>query len=252
MPGPTDERPVSLGEILTAADARDLGGLVGRLAHHHNWEALTFLFKVAGRADRRSRVGLPELATAAQSFHDVVQAQRRGRPQPAAGDPDLRTALLAAGDALLALLRRPLEGDSDRRTARLGAVLLFDGAEFRRAASLFEELGDDARAADAFAALGDLDRMEAALARIDAIQRTRRSAVDAMRRFEALLGAGQRAAAVASAASIPEGTAEAASAHQAAREIDARLCRGRGVTVRLADGSQIGRASCRERVSKQV
>src|SRR5262249_19553751 len=121
---------------------------------------------------------------------------------------------------------------------RVGAALLFDAGEHRRAAPPYEELGDDARAAHAFAALGGIDKMEEAFGRVDAPPRARLPAGDALRRLQTPLGAGERAAGggVAGAAAIPGGTAEAARAHQLARQLDSRLCRGRGVTMRLPDG----------------
>ena len=212
-------------------------GFVERLAQQQNWEAIAFLFKVAGTPQNRARLGLPYLTGAAQAFADGAANRRlgRGNREAAAPDPELRTARRTAADALLAIVRRPLENEVDKRAMRVAASLLFDAGEHRRAASLFEELGDDGRAADTFAALGEIDKMEEALARIDARQRTRQSAVDAMRRFETLLGAGERLAAVNAAASIPQGTAEAVTAHELARRLDSRLCRGRGVTVRLPD-----------------
>src|SRR5258708_10170409 len=237
MPGPTDERPVSLGEILQAAEAHDIGGFVERLADQHSWRATAFLFRVAQRRQGQSRLAIADLAAAAQARRDGAKKNsRRGRRDDAAPDPELRAARLSAAEALLALAHRPPDSEADKRAMRLGAGLLFDAGEHRRAAPLYEELGDDTRAADAFAALGDIDKMEEALGRVDARQRARLTAVDAMRRFETLLGAGERVAAVSAAAAIPEGTAEAASAHQLARRLDSRLCRGRGVSLRLPDG----------------
>src|SRR5579872_5209071 len=198
MPGPVDERPVWLGEILQAAEAHDIGGFVERLALQQNWEALTFLFKVAGKPHGgHSRLALGELTVAAQAFRDGARRQRPGKRESTAPHPELRAARVAAADALLALARRPPDGESDLRALQLCAALLFDAGEHRRAAPLFEELGDDTRAAEAFAALGEIEKMEAAHGRVDARQRARQTAVDAMRRFETLLGAGERVAAVA-------------------------------------------------------
>jgi len=237
MPGPPDERPVSLGEILQAAEARDVAAFVERLTQQQNWEAIAFLFKVASKAQGNPRINVGDLTAAAQAFRDRAQASRRSkRDSTGAPDADLRACRLAAAEALLAFARRPLETEIDRRATRLAATLLFDAGDHGRAAPLFEELGDDPRAADAFGAMGDIDRMEEALARVDARQNAQRSAVDAMRRFETLLGAGERLAAVAAAAAIAEGAPEAATAHELARTLDSRLCRQGGVTLRLDDG----------------
>ncbi|HEX3698686.1 MAG TPA: FHA domain-containing protein [Polyangia bacterium] len=239
MPGPTDERTISLSEILQAAEAHDVGGFVERLATQQNWEAITFLFKMAGTPQTNPRVGLADLTAAAQAFHDVARTRRRGKREAAAADRELRAPRCAAANALLTFTRRPLDSEVDKRAVRLAATLLFAAAEHRRAAGLFEELGDDTHAADAFAALGDIEQMEEALARIERRQHARTTAVDAMRRFETLLGAGERLAAVSAAAAISEGTAEAASARELGHRLDSRLCRGRGVTLRLPDGRSV-------------
>ncbi|HEY2901579.1 MAG TPA: FHA domain-containing protein [Polyangia bacterium] len=239
MPGPTDERTISLGEILQAAEAHDVAGFVERLAIQQNWEAITFLFKMAGTPQSHSRVGLTDLTAAVQAFHDAARTRRRGKRESSATDRELRAPRCAAADALLIFTRRPLDSEVDKRAVRLAATLLFDAAEHRRAAALFEELGDDSHAADAFAALGDIEHMEDALARVERRQHARATAVDAMRRFETLLGAGERLAAIGAAAAIAEGTAEATSARELGHRLDSRLCRGRGVTLRLPDGRSV-------------
>jgi hypothetical protein len=112
---------------------------------------------------------------------------------------------------------------------------LGDAGDHRRAALTWEDLGDDPRAADAWGALGDLERMEAALEREERRSSGRRAAADAMRRFETLLTGGERRAALGEVARVT-GAEELASARELAARIEARLCRGRAVTLRLGGG----------------
>jgi pSer/pThr/pTyr-binding forkhead associated (FHA) protein len=98
-------------------------------------------------------------------------------------------------------------------------------------------------AAEEFGAMGDLERMEAALAREEARDRLRTAAVDAMRQFEVLMTGGERVRAVAVAAEIAAGTAEAASARQLATRVGDRLVRGRAVTLRPGGGAPLRFAS---------
>jgi hypothetical protein len=232
MSSAADDRQISLEEVKTAAAARDLPTLVGRLARERSWGSLAVLFAYAGGAEGRGQVSLAELEAASRALADAM----RGLPAPknprAALADELRAVRIAAGEALLVRSARPPLTELERRSLRQAALLLSDGGDHLRAANLCEELGDYARAADAWGALGDLDRMEAALAREEARDRIRRGAADAMRRFEVLMTGGERRLAVAAAAEIPTGAEEAATARQLAARIDSRLVRGRGVTLR--------------------
>jgi hypothetical protein len=58
-----------------------------------------------------------------------------------------------------------------------------------------------------------------------------------MRSFDTLLTAGERRLAVATAASLPPGVAEAGTARELAARIESRLVRGRGVTLRVRGGA---------------
>ncbi|HET6281073.1 MAG TPA: FHA domain-containing protein [Polyangia bacterium] len=239
MAAPTDDRQISLDEVKAAAAARDLAGLVERLTRERSWSSLAMLFTFVCEPAGVAQVSLLELHGAVKMLDEVLQAfppQRRARSPL---HEELRNARLMAAEALIRRITRPGLGELERSSLRVAAGLLFDAGEFKRAASLYEELGDDSRAGDAFGAMGDLDKMEVALARDEARHRSRTSAVEAMHEFAELLGAGERVAAIAAAGNIPEGIAEAATAHELARRLETKLCRGTAVTLRAADGRTI-------------
>jgi hypothetical protein len=59
---------------------------------------------------------------------------------------------------------------------------------------------------------------------------------DTLRRFESLLAAGERAAAVALVAALPADDFETSAALAEARDVERRLCRGRALSLRLPGG----------------
>lgn len=236
MAAPTDDRQISLDEVKAAAAARDLAGLVERLARERSWSSLSLLFTFVLEPPGAGQVTLAELSGAIKTLDDVLRSFPPPRRARSALHEELRNARVVASETLMSRITRPGLGELERTSLRLCAGLLFDAAEYERAAALYEELGDDPRAAEAFGAMGELDRMESALARDEARHKSRHGAAEAMREFEALLGAGERVAAIAAAASIPEGIPEAATAHELARRLEAKLCRGGAVTLRAADG----------------
>jgi hypothetical protein len=83
--------------------------------------------------------------------------------------------------------------------------------------------------------MGDLDQMEAALARDERRIATRRDSVDAVRRFETLMAAGDRRAALALVAGLATGE-DATAIRETAARVAARLVRGRAVTMRARGG----------------
>src|SRR6185436_14108991 len=82
----------------------------------------------------------------------------------------------------------------------------------------------------------DLEQMEASLDREDARLRAEREALDELRSFESLMAAGERRAALASAARIPSELPSAAGVRLRARDVEARLIRERAITLRGARG----------------
>jgi hypothetical protein len=210
---------------------RDFVLLVGRLARERSWELLTNLFG-ALRADE---VGLADLDTAARLLTDELTGPGAPKRLNATVTDELRALRLAAGEAVLSRCGHPPVSELERRAMGRAAALLTDGGDHRRAAMVYEELGDEGRAAERWGALGDLERMEAALEREERLAATRRTGVEAMRRFESLMAAGERRQAVAAAAAA-SGIDEAATLRQLAARIESRLLRGRALTLRLAGG----------------
>ena len=216
---------------LTILGGRDLVALVGRLVRERSWEALTTLFEAIGVREGIAHVTPADLDAATRLLADALTELAAGKRPSAVVADELRALRMAAAESLLSRSRRPPVGELERRILDRAGTLLADGGDHRRAALAYEDLGDDVRAAGAWGALGDLERMEAALAREERREGVRRAAVDAMRRFDALMTGGERREAVAVAALV-SGVDEAATAHQLAARVDARLIRGRAVSLR--------------------
>jgi Inner membrane component of T3SS, cytoplasmic domain len=219
---------------LTILGGRDFVGLVGRLCRERSWATLTVVFGAVGRSEGGlAFVSLTDVDAAARLLSDAL-AHLTPPKNPRAGQADeLRALRLSAAEALLARSSRPPLTELERRALERAAALMAAAGDHRRAATTYEELGQDARAGDAWGAIGDLERREAALAREEARGTARREAVDAMRRFDTLLSAGERRAALA-LAHLFRNIEEGATAQQLAGRIDARLVRGGGVNLRIA------------------
>jgi hypothetical protein len=237
----------ALDPELTILGGRDFVGLVGRLCREQNWEALTALFGAVGTSEKEmAYVSLTDLDTASRVLGDAIAAlapagsrDRSGKGARDDGDDvdELAAVRIAAAEALSARSSRPPLTDLERRTLARAASLLADAGDHRRAALAYEDLGDEGRAASAWGALGDIDRMEAALARDEQRMTTRRAAVDAVRRFEALLTGGERRAALAAVAQWTKaGVDEASTVSQRATRIAGGLIDGRGINVRVTGG----------------
>jgi hypothetical protein len=218
---------------LTILGGRDFVGLVGRLCRERSWATLTVVFGAVGNGEGGlAFVSLTDVDAAARLLSDAL-AHIAPAKNPRAGQADeMRSLRLSAAEALLARSSRPPLTELERRALERAAALLAAGGDHRRAAVTYEELGQDTRAGDAWGAIGDLERMEAALAREEARAKARREAVDAMRRFDTLLSAGERRAALA-LSHLFRNIEEGATAQQLAGRIDARLVRGGGVNLRI-------------------
>jgi len=239
----------TLDPELTILGGRDFVGLVGRLCREQNWDALTSLLGAVGASEQEvAFVSLTDLDTATRVLIDALAAlpppKNRGKPDnrrhPVDDDDadELAAVRIAAAEALSARSSRPPLVDLERRALARAASLLEQAGDHRRAALAYEDLGDEPRAANAWGALGDLDRMEAALARDEQRATSRRTAVDAVRRFEALLTGGERRAAVAAATTVTAaGVEEAATVAARAARVTAALIDGRGVSMRVAGGA---------------
>jgi Inner membrane component of T3SS, cytoplasmic domain len=238
MASPADDPPISVDEVKAAAASRDLPALVGRLVRERSWGALILLFGHAGGAEgspAAALLGLSDLDAAARALAvsmDTIAAPKN--PRSALAD-ELRTVRIAAAEALLARSARPPLTEMERRALRRAAALLADAGDQSRAALLHEELGDHARAAEAWGAIGELDRMETALAHEEARAGSRRAAAEAMHRFDALMTGGERRLAVAHMR-MATAAAELAAGMEQAAHLEARLVRGRAVTLRVLGG----------------
>jgi len=231
-----DERPISLEEVVSAVATHELSKLTERLVRERSWPSIVALFGYV--AGPRTAASLDAVRAAAEALRRALQAIPPPKRGAGALADQLRTARLAAGEALLGRVAHPPVTDLDRLAVRTAAALLADAGDHRRAAAAYEELGDDAMAAEAYGAMGDLYRMEAALAREDARARAEREGMDAARAFEAHLGAGERVAAVAAAARVPAHLPAGAAIRQQARRVDEGLVRARAVTLRVViDGA---------------
>jgi hypothetical protein len=230
----SDERPISLEEVVSAVATHELAALTERLVRERSWTSLVVMFGYV--AGPRTAASLDSVRSAGEALRAALQVVPPPRRPGGTLADQIRTARLAAGDALLARVPHPPVTDLDRLALRTAASLLAEAGDHRRAAGAYEELADDAMAADSYGAMGDLDRMEAALAREEARLGAERAGLDAARAFEARLGAGERVAAIAAAARIPATMAAGAAIRQQARRIDERLIRGHAVTLRIGAG----------------
>jgi hypothetical protein len=174
----------------------------------------------------------------------------RGGAMTAAGAAGPAGRREAASDEVRALQRQAaftiakrLERDPltavERNVLALAAAIWVDLGDLERAARTFERAGDDGRAAESYGRLGDLDRMEACLEREQQRRQRRLFIADTVRRFETLLAAGERYAALMTAQALPTDDFEATGTLGEAREVERRLCRGRGVWLRPAGGEMV-------------
>lgn len=230
---PDDGPPLTSDDVEAAASVGRLPALARQLVLDGGWSSIDVVMRYA----REAAPPLGELEETMRAMIDAVGALPDGRRAAAA--LEIQSMQRQAAFAILKRLERDPLTAPERKVLSLAAVILGQLGDLERAARTFERAGDDVRAAEVYGALGDLDRMESCLAREDQRRRYRQGIVDAVRHFEALLGAGERQAAVAAATAIPEDDFEGSAALARAREIDRRLCRGRGVSLRLPGGEVV-------------
>jgi FHA domain len=222
---PDDAPPLSTDDVEAAASVGRLPALARQLVVDGAWSSVDVLL----RYTRDAALPLGELHETVRAMVDGIAALPHGR-RNAAGE-EIRALERQAAFAITTRLDRDPLTAAERKVLSLAAALLVDLGDLERAALTFERAGDDARAAEAYGGLGDLDRMEACLARDERRRRQRQAVADALRRFEILLAAGERQAAVAVAAGLPGDEIEASAARAQAREVERRLCRGRAITI---------------------
>jgi hypothetical protein len=236
-----DESPLSLEGIRTASADGRLPDLARRLVAERRWSSIDVLLNTAtatGLSLDESAIALVALCEALSALPPTDQKEAFA---------ELHTAELRAARALVRRAEREPLTESDRAGLGAAAALCLIGGDATRAATLYEKAGDDERAAEIWGSLGELEKMEACLGRQERQQGQRRSLREARRQFETLFAAGDRAAAIALGLQLrgpgpggetgdPTLAGDAFALTQAARRAHDRLCRGRGVTLRLGDG----------------
>lgn len=222
--------PLTLDQVRAAAAVGRLPDLANQLVADHRWSSLEVLLTMAATPN----IPLPDVSHALQALVDALDQLPEADRKEAARE--LREAELHAATALARRADVQPLTDRHRRGLRAAAGLFAALGETRRAAELFEKAGDEVRAAEAWGELGDLDRMEACLARDEQRRAERLRATDLRRRFDILFSAGERLAAVNAAAGLVATDLDSQDLLTRAREIGARLRRGRAVSLRLGDG----------------
>jgi hypothetical protein len=226
--------PLSLEQVRAAAAVGRLPELARQLVSDRRWSSLEVLLSIA--------------ATPSLPLEDVVAALSAvlaGLGELPDGDAreaalELRQAQLHAASALARRADRNPLTERERGGLRASAGLLAGLGELRRAAELYEKAGDDVRAAETWGGLGELDRMEGCLAREEGRRQARLRIAEARRKFETLSAAGERLEAVRAAQGIGETDLDSHELSTRSRQMQARLCRGRGVNLRLPDGRVLG------------
>jgi len=233
MTSSDDDSAFPVEELRAAAANGHLPALVERLARLRDFVRMLSMF------ERAHEVPIP-LAVLTETVQRAAEALRRpgpGRREPRQEEEDKRAVRITAGEALLARAVRPPLTQGDRAALSAAATILADAGDFHRAATTFELADNLAGAAEVWGRLGDLEAMESSLARDEERHRRARASIGALRDAQALLAAGERAAALEVARHIPEGSGESREARQIVLQLEGRLVRGRSVTLRLGGRS---------------
>jgi hypothetical protein len=230
---PDDGPPLTSDDVEAAASVGRLPALARQLVFDGAWSSLDVLLRFA----RDAGLPLGELEETMRALIDGIAGLPPGR-RLAASDEVRALERQAAFIIAKRLERDPLTA-AERVVLGLAAHIWADLGDLERAARTYERAGDDARAAETYGGLGDLERMEACLERDQQRRRRRQAVADAVRQFEALVAAGERHAALAATQALPVDDLEASGALAEAREVERRLCRGRGVSLRLPGGEVV-------------
>jgi hypothetical protein len=240
-----EDAPLEPGEVRAAAAAGRLASLLRSLVLAERWLSTDLALRIAGDAS----IPLEEATGAARAVEEAI-ADLEPADRRAAGEL-LREARRELGRALERRCGRAASTERDRQALAAAAELLAAVGDTRRAAALFETVGRDARAAELYGALGDLERMEACLDRVESRRADRLRVTEAVRRFEQLCEAGARAAAVIETERLAGDAPDLKALKRRARELEARLCRGRSVLVRRrADGGPLRIAAAPARLGR--
>jgi hypothetical protein len=226
--------PLSLEQVRAAAAVGRLAELARQLVADRRWSSLEVLLSIAATATLPLEDVVAALTAVLQGLGELPEADAKEAAL------ELRQAQLHAASALARRADRNPLTERERGGLRASAGLLAGLGELRRAAELYEKAGEDGQAAETWGALGDLDRMEACLAREESRRQGRLRIAQARRRFETLSVAGDRAAAIRVGLELDETDLDSHELATRSRQLDARLCRGRAVTLRLPDGRTFG------------
>jgi hypothetical protein len=227
---PDDGPPLTSDDVEAAASVGRLPALARQLVFDGAWSSIDVMLRYA----RDTGLPLGELEETIRGMMDALAALPPGRRL--ASHDEIRALERQAAFTIAKRLERDPLTATERSVLSLAAAIWAGLGDLERAARTFERAGDDARAAETYGGLGDLERMEACLERDQQHRRHRQSIADTVRRFEALLAAGERHAAVRAAAGLPADDFEASGALGESHEVERRLCRGRGVSLRLPGG----------------
>jgi hypothetical protein len=230
---PDDGPPLTSDDVEAAASVGRLPALARQLVFDGAWSSVDVVLRYA----RDTGLALGELEETVRAMTDAIAALPPGRRL--ASHDEIRALERQAAFTIAKRLERDPLTAAERGVLALAAHIWVDLGDLERAARTFERAGDDARAAETYGSLGDLERMEACLERDQTHRQRRRSIADTVRRFEALLAAGERSAAVAVASALPADEFEASATLAEARDVERRLCRGRSLSLRLPGGEVV-------------
>jgi hypothetical protein len=230
---PDDGPPLTSEDVEAAASVGRLPALARQLVFDGAWSSVDVVLRYA----RDTGLPLGELEETVRAMTDALGALPPGRRE-SSGDEVRALQRQAAFTIAKRLERDPLTA-VERNVLALAATIWVDLGDLERAARTFERAGDDGRAAESYGRLGDLDRMEACLEREQQRRQRRLQISDTVRRFETLLAAGERHAAIMTAQALPADEFEASGALGQAHDVERRLCRGRGVWLRAAGGELV-------------
>src|SRR3954471_12074910 len=194
---PDDGPPLTPEDVEAAASVGRLPVLARQLVFDGAWSSMEVVLRHA----RDARLPLGELEDTVQAMMDAVAAMPAGRRQ--ANVDEIRAIQRQAAFTI----GKRLDGEpltaAERSVVALAGSIWVQLGDLERAARTFERAGDDSRAAEAYGALGDLDRMETCLSRDEQRRKKRHSLAEAIRRFDTLLAAGERRAALAISRELP-------------------------------------------------
>jgi hypothetical protein len=226
--------PLSLEQVRAAAAVGRLPELARQLVSDRRWSSLEVLLSIAATPSLPLEDVVAALSAVLQGLGDLPEADAKEAAL------ELRQAQLHAASALARRADRNPLTERERGGLRASAGLLAGLGELRRAAELYEKAGEDVHAAETWGALGELERMESCLAREESRRQARLRIAEARRRFESLSASGERMEAVRVALEIGETNLDSHELTARSRNTQARLCRGRGVSLRLPDGRVLG------------